>query len=104
MRGRSAILRLSILLGLIVSTSHAPARCLDAADRERLKTLTLKALDDAFEAQIENLFEVWMRDLAGQPQRAQQGVGRAIKAWRAARDTAERYQPPECPPEKGSPK
>lgn len=97
---------LPLLLGLTIASSSCPdlaapavnaADCVDARDREHLKTLALKALDDAFELQLAHLYEVWLRDLRGQPQRAQNGVTRAIKAWQEARRNVERYRPLECP-------
>lgn len=96
---------LPLLLGLTIASSSCPdlaapagnADCVDARDREHLKTLALKALDDAFELQLAHLYEVWLRDLRGQPERAQNGVTRAIKAWQEARRNVERYRPLECP-------
>ena len=66
-------------------------------DIDRLKSLTVQALDEAFVHQVAQLYEVWMRDPHGQPQRAQAGVSQAAEAWLDARAGAAKFQPPECP-------
>lgn len=68
-----------------------------AEDLERLKALTTQALDEAFVQQVARLYEVWMRDPHGQPQRAQAGVSQAAEAWLEARAGVAKFQPPECP-------
>lgn len=67
-----------------------------AEDRERLKSLAIQALDEAFRNQIEHLYVVWMRDSRGQPQRAQLGTSNAITAWVEVRQAMAKFEPPLC--------
>lgn len=71
--------------------------CMNSEDRERVKSLTNQALNEAYKNQVEHLFMIWMRDSHDQPQRAQAGVSQAIVAWLGAHKGMNSFQPPECP-------
>lgn len=51
---------------------------------ERITRLCNEALDQALRGQIAHLFEVWMKDDDGQPERAKAGAQKAIAAFRQA--------------------
>lgn len=48
---------------------------------ERLLQLDREAVDNAYRHKIEQLFDVWMRDSTGQPERAVTGARIATKAY-----------------------
>jgi hypothetical protein len=79
------------------SQSHT---CLGPEEREHLRALTLKAIDQAYENQIGRLFEVWMKDSHEQPKRAINGTQIAISAHMRARNNAYNWDPPSCNPAK----
>ena len=53
---------------------------------ERLKIILNQALDEALRLYVVNLFSVWMKDPTGQPDRAREGLEKALKAWQHAVD------------------
>lgn len=87
---------------MLASESSRPAElstsmCIDAETRETIRALMLEGLDTAFKEHIVRMFEVWMRDERGQPDRAKVGVRQGIKAYMGARQGALDWLPPECP-------
>ena len=66
--------------------------------REKVRQILLDGLDDALKTQIETVYAVWMRDNAGQPQRAAVGVRKAIVAYLEGRTSALNWSPPLCAP------
>ena len=81
----------------LASAESRPEFCVsDEAARERIRAIMVDALDDALHDQIKLLFEVWMKDDRGQPERAKVGVRQAIKAHQGARKAALEWEPPLC--------
>jgi hypothetical protein len=48
---------------------------------KRILELDRMAIETAYSQQVTHLFETWMRDPAGQPERALRGVNQARKAY-----------------------
>jgi hypothetical protein len=71
--------------------------CVDAATREKVRAIALDALDDALKEHIRHMFEVWMKDDRGQPERARNGVNNGITAYAKASKSAAEWMPPMCP-------
>ena len=75
--------------------------CTDPTERERIRELALKGIDDGLQGAMSHLFDIWTKDPNNsQPQRAQVGTTNAINAHIRARSLALAWQPPTCPPEK----
>lgn len=53
-----------------------------------------QALDEALRIYVVNQFSVWMKDPTGQPERAREGVKKAITAWSDARRAIEEWELP----------
>jgi hypothetical protein len=51
---------------------------------EHIKALDKRALNDAYIAYLKDLFAVWMRDRAGQPERMMRGAEQARRAYAEA--------------------
>jgi len=81
----------------LASAETRPELCMDDETRERVRKLMLDALDEAFKEKIKDLYEVWLRDETGQPQRAAKGAENALRAYFHARGGAMKFSPPECP-------
>ena|SRR5262252_4766577 len=79
------------------SASAQPVVCTDAATREKIKTIMLDALDHALQTHIERMFEVWMRDDRGQPERAKNGTIAGVNAYVSAGRAVAAWAPPDCP-------
>lgn len=96
-----AALVVASLVALTRAASYKPGvvvECIQSAeDRERLKALTIQALDEALKNQLQHLFMTWMRDSHGQPGRAQAGASQAITAWLGARKSVGTFSQPGCP-------
>jgi len=71
--------------------------CADAATREKVRGIMMDALDDALKNHIVHMFEVWMRDDRGQPERARTGVVNGISAYIKAGKSVQVWAPPDCP-------
>jgi len=75
--------------------------CTDPTERERIRELALKGIDDGFKQAMAHLFEVWQKDPnTEQPKRAQVGTTNAVNAHIRARSLTLAWSPPTCPPEK----
>jgi len=70
--------------------------CMDPTERERIRDLVLKGIDQGLEGQIQLLFEVWVKDLNDQPRRAMVGTNNAVNAHVRARKQAIEWNPPDC--------
>lgn len=57
---------------------------------ERLLELDKEAIEEAYKTQIQHLFEIWMRDDRGQPDRAVVGARQARKAYIGAMEGIEK--------------
>jgi hypothetical protein len=73
---------------------QTPAQELSASPfDQRLVQLDREALDDAYRGRVVHLFDVWMKDEAGQPGRALVGVRQARRAYiEAMTEIAKREQ------------
>ena len=80
---------------------RVPFDCFDATERERVRDISLKAIDDGLAAAVVHLYSIWQKDPDHeQPKRAQVGIANAINAHARARKFALAWSPPTCPPEK----
>lgn len=82
---------------MVVLLVAAQAICVDTDTRERLRALQLEAINEAYKDSVKHLFEVWMRDPSGQPQRARVGITQATHAYIHARSASLNWAPLICP-------
>jgi hypothetical protein len=94
--GVTVVATAAMLAVLDAEPRPEPHVCLGPEEREYIRVLTLKAIDQAYENQIERLFEVWMKDSHEQPKRAINGTQIAISAHTRARNNANNWNPPSC--------
>jgi hypothetical protein len=71
--------------------------CMNEETREQIRTVMLEALDEALKEHVKHVFEVWLKDERGQPERARTGVRQGIRAYLGARKGALDWTPPPCP-------
>jgi hypothetical protein len=83
--------------GLASAETHPEKPCMDEATRERIRGIMVEALDDALKNQTIHLFEIWLKDERGQPDRARTGVRQALRAYLGARRAVTEWMPPACP-------
>ena len=75
--------------------------CVDPTERERVRDIALRGIDDGLQKAMTHLFDIWQKDPQhDQPARAQVGTTNAINAHNRARKFALDWQPPSCSPEK----
>jgi len=75
--------------------------CIEPTERERIRDIALKGIDDGLQKAMAHLFDIWQKDPQhDQPARAQVGTTNAINAHNRARKFALDWQPPSCSPEK----
>ena len=85
-----AIISLAIAIVLayvLVSVAKDDAQskvsvCVTSEQRDHIREVMLKAVDDALDEQVGKLFANWVIDDTGQPKRAQAGTNNAVKALR----------------------
>src|SRR3954469_14522731 len=65
---------------------------------DKLLTLDEAALEQAYRQHVVNMFLIWMKDSAGQPTRALNGVNQARRAYVEAMDEIERRRVVPLPP------
>ena len=79
--------------------SKVPITCTDPTERERVRDLSLKAIDEGFEQAVAHLFSIWQKDPdTEQTRRAQVGMANTINAHARARKLALAWNPPSCAP------
>jgi hypothetical protein len=81
----------------IAAAESTPVMCTDPTTREKVRAIMADALDDALKNHIVHMFEVWMRDERGQPERARTGVTNGISAYLRASRSVATWSPPDCP-------
>jgi len=75
--------------------------CVDPTERERVRDIALRGIDDGLQGAMTRLFDVWQKDPnQDQPARAQVGTTNAINAHNRARKYALAWNPQTCSPEK----
>ena len=73
--------------------------CFEVTERERVRDISLKAIDRGLEEAVAHLFSIWTKDPdSEQPKRAQVGVTNALNAHNRARKFALAWSPPPCAP------
>jgi len=82
---------------MLESASAQTVQCTDQATREKIKGIMLDALDEALKKHIITMFEVWMKDDRGQPERARNGTIAGINAYVKAGQGVANWAPPDCP-------
>lgn len=95
------VLVLCLLALLEQAEGRVPFDCVDPTERERVRDISLAAVDKGLGEAVAHLFSVWQKDPATeQPRRAQVGMANALNAHNRARKLALEWQPPTCPEEK----
>jgi hypothetical protein len=83
------------------ATANIPFDCMDPTERERVRDISLRGIDDGLKEAMQHLYTVWQKDPnTEQPKRARVGTVNAINAHARARKYALDWTPPTCPPEK----
>jgi hypothetical protein len=90
-----AITLIAIALLERASSENKPP-CVSEENREHILRMSLRAVDQAFQHHVNNLFSNWVLDAAKQPERAQKGMQNGIKAWLRAQEDAKNWAPPIC--------
>jgi hypothetical protein len=89
------------LVGLIVRqttdvqqlAAESAQQCMDIETRDHIRQLMNEGLDQAFRTHLVELFDVWMKDRAAEPIRAQRGMNAGISAYARSRKSAMTWQP-----------
>jgi hypothetical protein len=81
----------------MASAQATPVICADPTTRETVRTIMSEALDTALKTHIVHMFEVWMKDDRGQPERARTGVTNGVAAYLRASKSVSAWSPPDCP-------
>ena len=92
------VLLVTFAAGHLSSASGEPVRaeCVDEHTRENVRAIWLEAMDEALKDRVKQLFEIWMKDDRGQPERAANGTQRGINAYLHGRSAALKWNPPPC--------
>jgi hypothetical protein len=81
----------------MAAAQSTPVMCAEPAAREAVRTIMVDALDTALKQHIVHMFEVWMKDDRGQPERARTGVTNGVAAYLKASKSVSSWSPPDCP-------
>jgi len=80
------------------AASKVAIDCFEVTERERVRDIALRAIDQGLDQAVQHLFSVWTKDPdSEQPKRAQVGVTNALNAHNRARKFALAWSPPSCP-------
>ena len=81
----------------MAAAESTPVICAEPAIRESVRTIMSDALDTALKNHIVHMFEIWMKDDRGQPDRARTGVTNGVAAYLKANKAVSSWHPPDCP-------
>jgi hypothetical protein len=93
-----AVITVVLLLVLEQSPSQ-PQRtpvCHSMQERDRIRELTMAAIDQALMNHVAKLFDVWLKDFSPEPTQATRGMANGISAYRRATANAMKWDPPIC--------
>jgi hypothetical protein len=95
------VVTLMLIALLDKAESRVPFDCFEPTERERVRDISLVAMDKGLEQAVTHLYTIWQKDPdSDQPKRAQVGIVNALNAHNRARKFALAWTPPSCPPEK----
>jgi hypothetical protein len=86
----------TLIVLTLASVDANAQRCMQPQEREEIRALALRGIDQGFVDKVAQLFSVWVADPHEQPKRAIVGMDAAIKAYVHARANATQWNPPEC--------
>jgi hypothetical protein len=79
------------------AASKVQVDCMDPTERERVRDIVVKGIDQGLEKSITHLFDIWQKDPENaQPKRAMVGTNNAVNAHVRARKQALAWEPPHC--------
>lgn len=81
---------------LVVMPAAAQTDCVNAEDRERVRTIMLDAVDAGLKRHTTNLFDNLLKDRGDQPDRMTRGMRGGIRLYLRSRAAALRWSPPIC--------
>jgi hypothetical protein len=85
---------LLVIAWLDRAEGRVPFDCVDPTERERVREIVLRGIDDGLQKAMTHLFDVWQKDPeTEQPKRAQVGTTNAINAHSRARRLALAWEP-----------
>jgi len=85
------------LASIETATANIPFDCMDPTERERVRDISLRGIDDGLKEAMQHLYTVWQKDPnTEQPKRARVGTVNAINAHARARKYALDWTPPSC--------
>lgn len=89
---------LVLILLTVVSLRCAVAAplCMDAEVREEIRAIMMDGLKTSLRRHTVHVFNTWMRDPTGQPQRARAGMRHGIEAYIGSRIEVKKWDPPFC--------
>jgi hypothetical protein len=92
-----------ILLAALIATAADGATstvktelCMDDEQREQVRDLMIQGFNEAMKDHTKHLFDVWVRDVTDQPDRAITGMNNGVSAYLRARASALKWSPPNC--------
>ena len=105
MRGNLvAIALLLVIFGVAIAANKTPeseppkklVECADEATANQARDIMLRGLDYALQVRAFNLFETWMEDSTGQPERASKGLHKGVDAYLHGRKGILAWTIPPC--------
>jgi hypothetical protein len=91
------VLLTMMVLALLERANSQVDVCVTGEQRDHIRAVMLKAIDNALDDQVGNLFGNWVKEpSANQPKRAQTGTNNAIKAYILAKALIVAWEPAEC--------
>jgi hypothetical protein len=99
------LLLIGLALGLVVFapefwrvadglSAESSQLCMSSEATDRVRVLMLEAVDQAFKDHVMHLFDIWLKDNAAEPVRAQKGIRLGVSAYARSRESALRWRPP----------
>jgi len=76
--------------------THIYAICMNSETREDLRIAMRAGIDQAMKAHTSQMFNIWMKDPTGQPERAVTGMQNAVRAYVGSMKLANEWNPPPC--------
>jgi len=90
------LLALGIHRAITAAHSQPISACVTQKDYDRIRQLSVNAIDQAFGEQVVHLYAVWLKDFDPEPKRAVVGMANNISAYQRAMANSNAWRPVIC--------
>jgi hypothetical protein len=94
--GILVLLIMVVTMVMQARSAETPPPCMDADTREQVRGIMMDGVVLGLKEHANHLFDIWIKDGSGQPERAAIGMHNGVRAFLRAKRDIENWDPPQC--------